>query len=114
MNENCQRLGLVYGPTGAPWHRSHCQNPFVQPLSRSRYRVHFAARDEKNRSHGAWTDLEVQDERLITVEAAANPLLHPVRLVAFGDCDAMPGTLMTHQAGLLRYSPDCTRARPWP
>ena len=59
MAENYQRLGLVYAPTGTPWHRSHCQNPFVQQLSGSRYRVHFAARDEKNRSRGAWADIEV-------------------------------------------------------
>ena len=47
MAEHYERMGLVYGPTGASWHRSHCQNPFVQQLSPTRYRVQFAARDDK-------------------------------------------------------------------
>jgi hypothetical protein len=114
MNENYQRLGLVYGPTGAPWHRSHCQNPFVQPLSGSRYRVHFAARDGKNRSQGAWADLEVHDERLITVGAAAKPSLDLGRLGAFDDCGAMPGSLVTHQGRLLMYYTGWTLARSVP
>ena len=100
MAEDYERLGLVYAPTGAPWHRSHCQNPFVQPLSGSRYRVHFAARDEKNRSRGAWADVEVQNGKLVTVGAAAAPSLDLGRL-GVDDCGAMPGSLVTHQGRLL-------------
>ncbi len=41
-----------YGATGASWHRSHCQNPFVQELSPTRYRVHLLRVTKKNRSQG--------------------------------------------------------------
>jgi hypothetical protein len=114
MSGNYQRLGLVYAPTGAPWHRSHCQNPFVQPLSERRYRVHFAARDEKNRSRGAWADVEVRDNGLVTVGAAAKPSLDLGRLGAFDDCGAMPGSLVTHQGRLLMYYTGWTLARAVP
>jgi hypothetical protein len=114
MIEDCDRLGLVYTPTGAPWHRSHCQNPFVQPLSGSRYRVHFAARDEKNRSRGAWADVEVQNDRLVTVGTATSPSLDLGRLGAFDDCGAMPGSLVTHQGRLLMYYTGWTLARAVP
>jgi hypothetical protein len=114
MAENYQRLGLVYAPTGAPWHRSHCQNPFVQPLSGSRYRVHFAARDEKNRSRGAWVDIEVQNDSLVTVGAAAKPSLDLGRLGAFDDCGAMPGSVVTHQGRMLMYYTGWTLARAVP
>jgi hypothetical protein len=114
MAENYQRLGLVYAPTGTPWHRSHCQNPFVQQLSGSRYRVHFAARDEKNRSRGAWADIEVQNDRLVTVGATAKPSLDLGRLGAFDDCGAMPGSLVTHQGRMLMYYTGWTLARAVP
>ncbi len=114
MAENYERLGLVYAPTGAPWHRSHCQNPFVQPLSESRYRVHFAARDEKNRSRGAWADVELQNDKLVAVGAATKPSLELGRLGAFDDCGAMPGSLVTHQGRLLMYYTGWTLARAVP
>ncbi len=114
MAESYERLGLVYAPTGAPWHRSHCQNPFVQPLAGARYRVHFAARDEKNRSRGAWADVEVQNDRLVTVGAAPKPSLDLGRLGAFDDCGAMPNSLVTHQGRLLMYYTGWTLARAVP
>jgi hypothetical protein len=114
MPETYERLGLIYTPTGAPWHRSHCQNPFVQELSGSRYRVHFAARDEKNRSQGAWADVEVKDGNLAVVNTAAKPSLDLGRLGAFDDCGAMPGNLVTHQGRLLMYYTGWTLARAVP
>lgn len=114
MAEYYERLGLVYAPTGAPWHRSHCQNPFVQPLAGSRHRVHFAARDEKNRSRGAWADVEVHNKALVTVGAAPKPSLDLGRLGAFDDCGAMPGSLVTHQGRLLMYYTGWTLARAVP
>jgi hypothetical protein len=114
MPEMYQRVGLVYTPTGAPWHRSHCQNPFVQPLAGARYRVHFAARDEKNRSQGGWADIEVREGRLAVVNAAPRPSLELGRLGAFDDCGAMPGSLVTHQGRLLMYYTGWTLARTVP
>ena len=114
MAENYERLGLVYAPTGAPWHRSHCQNPFVQPLAGPRYRVHFAARDEKSRSRGAWVDVEVQNDELVAVGAASKPSLDLGRLGAFDDCGAMPNSLVTHQGRLLMYYTGWTLARAVP
>ncbi len=114
MIEDYERLGLVCAPTGAPWHRSHCQNPFVQPLSDTRHRVHFAARDEKNRSQGGWADVEVKDGRLVVVGAAPRPSLELGRLGAFDDCGAMPGSLVSHQGRLLMYYTGWTLARAVP
>jgi hypothetical protein len=114
MPETYQRLGLIYTPTGAPWHRSHCQNPFVQELAGYRYRVHFAARDAKNRSQGAWADVEVRDGGLAVVDAAKRPSLDLGRLGAFDDCGAMPGCLVKHHGRLLMYYTGWTLARAVP
>ncbi|MCC8937324.1 hypothetical protein H8A99_12775 [Bradyrhizobium sp. Arg68] len=114
MPEHFERLGLVYGPTGAAWHRSHCQNPFVQQLSATRYRVHFAARDDKNRSQGAWADVELENSGLVVKEAATAPSLTLGRLGAFDDCGAMPGSIVTHRGRLLMYYTGWTLARAVP
>ena len=58
-----------------------------------RYRVHFAARDEKNRSQGAWADVEVENGGLTVIGAAPKPSLDIGRLGAFDDGGAMPGIL---------------------
>jgi hypothetical protein len=114
MAEHYERLGLVYGPTGAAWHRSHCQNPFAQQLSPTRHRVHFAARDDKNRSQGAWVDVEVTPSGLVAKEAATAPSLTLGRLGTFDDCGAMPGSLVTHRGQLLMYYTGWTLARSVP
>lgn len=109
-----ERLGLVYTPTGSAWHRSHCQNPFVQPLSPTRYRVHFACRDDKNRSRGGWAELEIGDGRLRVVRAAQQPSLELGRLGAFDDSGAMPGCLVQDDDRLLLYYTGWTLARTVP
>jgi hypothetical protein len=114
MPETYERLGLIYRPTGAPWHRSHCQNPFVQELGDVRYRVHFAARDDKNRSQGAWADVEVREGGLIVGNTAKSPSLELGRLGAFDDCGAMPGCLVSHRGRLLMYYTGWTLARAVP
>jgi len=109
-----ETLGLVYAPTGAPWHRSHCQNPFAQQLSDSTYRIHFAGRDEKNRSQGAWADVEIRNGRLAVIRAATRPSLELGRLGTFDDCGAMPGSLVMHRGRLLMYFTGWTLARTVP
>jgi hypothetical protein len=114
MPEAHERLGLVYTPTGAPWHLSHCQNPFVQRLANARYRIHFACRDDKNRSRGGWAEVEVGDGKLAVVRAARAPSLDLGRLGAFDDCGAMPGSLVEHDGRLLLYYTGWTLARAVP
>lgn len=114
MFEIRRRLGLVYGPTGAPWHLSHCQNPFAQPLSATRFRVHFACRDDKNRSRGGWAEVELEEGRLVVARTAQSPSLDLGRLGAFDDCGAMPGSLVEHGGRLLLYYTGWTLARAVP
>jgi len=114
MQEVRKRLGLVYTPAGAPWHLSHCQNPFVQPLSDSRVRIHFACRDDKNRSRGGWAEVELAEGRLVVARTAQSPSLDLGRLGAFDDCGAMPGSLVEYDGRLLLYYTGWTLARAVP
>ena len=114
MSSTYKRLGLVFKPTGSWWHLSHCQNPFVQPISQSRHRVHFACRDEKNRSRGGWAEVEIVDGGLRVVRAAQKSSLDLGRLGAFDDAGAMPGSLVEDGGRLLLYYTGWTLARAIP
>ncbi len=109
-----ERLGLVCAPTGVTWHLSHCQNPFVQSLSNSRHRIHFACRDDKNRSRGGWAEFEIAEGKFKLVRTAKSPSLDLGRLGAFDDCGAMPGSLVEHDGRLLLYYTGWTLARSVP
>jgi predicted GH43/DUF377 family glycosyl hydrolase len=76
--------------------------------------VHFAARDDKNRSQGAWADVEVDSSGLVVKETATAPSLALGRLGAFDDCGAMPGSIVTYCGQLLMYYTGWTLARSVP
>jgi hypothetical protein len=98
-----EKLGLVCKPDGSPWARSHCLGPFVQQLSKSRYRIHFSSRDEKNRSRGVWAEFDATDETLHLVRFAPAPSIDLGRLGAFDDAGAVPGCLVSDGDRLLMY-----------
>ena len=111
MTAGFTRLGLTYRPTGAPWHRSHCQNPFAQDLGEGRQRIHFACRDEKNRSQGGWAEI---DAGFNVVRAFETPSLTIGRPGAFDDAGAMPGCLVAHEGRLRLYYTGWTLAKTVP
>jgi hypothetical protein len=114
MVEISERLGLVCKPAGVPWHASHCQNPFAQRLTQSRFRVHFACRDDKNRSRGGWAEVEIVNGKLVVLRTAQKPSLDLGRLGAFDDSGAMPSSLVEIQGRLLLYYTGWTLGRNVP
>lgn len=114
MPQSFTRQGLVHRPTGRWWHQSHCQNPFAQTLPGGRWRVHFAGRDEKNRSRSGWADVAVRDGGLAVVAAAEEPSLDLGRLGAFDDAGAMPHSLVADGERLLLYYTGWTLTRAVP
>jgi hypothetical protein len=100
---SADKVGLICRPTGAPWARSHCLGPFIQPLSGSVYRIHFATRDERNRSHGAWAEFDLTDDGLSLTRFAPKPSIAPGRLGAFDDAGALPASVVQHGDQLMMY-----------
>jgi predicted GH43/DUF377 family glycosyl hydrolase len=68
-----------------------------------RYRIHFASRDDKNRSYGAWAEFEVADEQLRVLRFAPRPSLDLGRLGAFDDAGVVPGSIVQDGDRLLMY-----------
>jgi hypothetical protein len=86
----------------------------VQAIPQLRYRVHFACRDENNRSRGGWAEVEVVEDGLRVVRSAPKPSLDLGRLGAFDDAGAMPGCLISDGGRLLVYYTGWTLARAVP
>jgi hypothetical protein len=106
-----EKLGLVCRPNGLAWARTHCLGPFAQPLSpstsqstsQSIWRIHFASRDDRNRSHGAWAEFGVTDDGLSLLRFASRPSIAPGRLGAFDDAGALPASVVDHDGRLMMY-----------
>ena len=89
-----KKLGLIFEPPRKGWMMSHAQNPFCEPLDdKGLYRVHFASRDEKNRSRGGTFDFDVRRPEK-TLAVSEKPTLDLGELGAFDDSGVMPSTLV--------------------
>lgn len=109
-----EKLGLICQPNGAPWALTHCAAPFAQQLSGSHYRIHFATRDDQNRSRGAWAEFEATDRELVFVGYSRAPSLDLGRLGAFDDTGAIPSCLLQDGDRTLLYYIGWTLARTVP
>lgn len=94
--QNWRRLGLVFSPAGEwPWLHSHASTPVPLSLGGSRYRVYFASRDDKNRSHATFVEFDLSDPQGTlsvpdTVSLAPGPLGH------FDDHGIYPTSIVSH------------------
>lgn len=79
------KLGLLIRPDGRGWMRSHAANPFVLPLSDTRFRVYFSARDERQRSHTGWAEIDTSTRIPAVVAVSRSPVLAPGPLGYFDD-----------------------------
>jgi hypothetical protein len=88
-----RKQGLVFSPPGAPeWMRSHASLPLGLRLSDGRHRVYFASRDDRNRSHVSWVELDL-DRPSEDVVVAEQPALAPGGLGCFDDHGVYPASL---------------------
>ncbi len=92
------KIGLIFAPGLADWMRTHAQNPLPEALGDGRFRVHFAARDERNRARGGWFEFDVSDP-FQTLAVSEHPTLDLGELGAFDDAGVMPSALVKAEGG---------------
>ncbi|MFQ5473627.1 MAG: hypothetical protein ACE5FA_12190 [Dehalococcoidia bacterium] len=92
-----RKLGLVYAPAGDhEWNQSHAQVPTVDAGDEHRWRIYFATRDGRNRSHTSYVEVEAGNPtRVLYVHD--RPILALGRLGAFDDCGVMPSWILEHE-----------------
>lgn len=83
-----RKLGRVFACDGRrDWSRTHAAVPTVGAVSGGTVRVYYTTRDSRQRSHGAWFDLDLAGLRV--VGACDEPILTPGPPGAYDDCGAM-------------------------
>jgi hypothetical protein len=98
-----QKLGLVFRPDPAlPWQRSHAQMPTPLPLGGPRYRIYFAARDDRSRSHVGWFELDLDGPRV--VDRGEAPLLEPGGVGRHDGDGVIPASVVEDGDRLLLYT----------
>ena len=72
-----RKYGLIFEPNkNGRWAHSHAQLPVPVMLSNGRCRVFFAGRDNNQRSHVGWFDINL-DEPTHIIEVSPQPVLEP-------------------------------------
>lgn len=97
------KIGLIFSPDGSThWQRSHASLPVALHLHDDVHRVYFASRDERNRSHIGWVELDLAEpQRPLAV--ADEPVLTPGPLGHFDDHGVYPASIVESDGRLLLY-----------
>jgi hypothetical protein len=100
-----RKHGLVFAADGQrPWLRTHAALPVARRLDSGRFRVLFAGRDERNRSHiGAVSVTVGEDGEIAVGEPSPNPLIEPGPLGGFDDHGVYPASIVEDEERLLLY-----------
>jgi hypothetical protein len=81
-----RRIGCVYSPDGTrPWARSHAALPAPVQIEADVYRFFLSTRDEANRSHVSWVDIDLTSTTPRILREATEPVLTPGADGAFDD-----------------------------
>lgn len=85
------KQGLIFcTDNNFPWMKSHAQVPTIHPVENgSVWRVYFSTRDDKQRSHATYIDVEAGNPKNILF-VNERPLLNLGKLGTFDDCGTMP------------------------
>ena len=72
-----QKLGLIFAPDPSQaWMRTHAAIPTPLQLAGSLYRIFFTSRDDANRSHVGYLDLDLESPTEV-IRVSAAPVLTP-------------------------------------
>jgi predicted GH43/DUF377 family glycosyl hydrolase len=95
MGQQWEKLGLIYQPdTSRWWMKSHCQLPLADHLADNRYRIYFASRDELQRSHVGYIEIDLARPSDI-IHSSAKPVLSPGPIGHFDEHGVYPSSIVT-------------------
>jgi hypothetical protein len=98
-----RKLGLIFKVAGQrPWMRTHTSMPFAEALGGDVFRIWFTPRDDQNRSHLAWLEIDITQPSVVR-RLAADPTLAPGEEGRFDETGAMGSWLVSHNAERRHY-----------
>lgn len=97
-----EKLGLIFRPDNSKWWtQSHASPPVPVRLNNGLVRVFFASRDERQRSHVGWFDVDLDDPSQ-SIASASEPVLYPGSAGLFDGDGIYPSSVALTDAGDLR------------
>ena len=88
-----QKQGLIFrAEKQFPWMAHHASQPFAHRIENDLYRIYFTARDELNRSHVGWIEIDITRPYQV-LRISDTPLLAPGAPGAFDDAGTMMSCL---------------------
>ncbi len=91
---NWKKLGKVFCPDGSSkWMKTHAMIPIPYNLYGDIYRIIFSSRDQYNRSHAAYVDIDINNPFKI-LKISQNPLIEPGELGRFDDSGVLPNCIL--------------------
>ena len=98
------KKGLLYvNREGHEWCKSHASFPFAFHLGEDQYRIYFAPRDSKGRSHITWIEVDVSKEPWQIVREVKRAVLSPGPPGTFDDNGAHGSCIIGTGNGLYLY-----------
>lgn len=99
-----RKQGLIFRPADqTTWARGYASVPTPVQIEGSLYRVYFAARDERQRSHVGYFDIDLdRPDRIESVSPA--PVLRPGALGRFDDHGIYASSAVWHGSELFLYT----------
>jgi len=99
-----QKSGMVFEVDGAvAWRRTHACLPTPLHLGGDLYRIFFTGRDDENRSHVGFFDLELREPYRV-VRVSEKPVLGPGALGTFDDCGVYGSAVVPYQGRYYMYT----------
>ena len=90
-----RKLGRIFQASGQrPWMNSHASMPFAEPMDDGLLRIWFTPRDDRNRSHLAWLEIDAGQPQYVR-NLADDPALAPGPAGRFDDAGTMGTWLVT-------------------
>jgi predicted GH43/DUF377 family glycosyl hydrolase len=100
---NWEKKGIIFHTDNQfSWMKTHASFPVVEKLTSETYRIYFSPRDDKNRSHIAFIEININKPEEI-LRISKNPVMGPGKLGAFDDSGVMASSIVNHNGKKLLY-----------
>jgi hypothetical protein len=97
------KMGLIFKPQGdIDWMVSHAAVPVAENMGGDRFRIYCASRDNYNRAHVAYIEIDINKPKEI-LDISRKPALAPGELGTFDDSGAMVSWIMDHDGKTYLY-----------
>jgi hypothetical protein len=92
-----EKKGLLFNvEKNSDWMYSHAAVPFAEHVKDDIFRIYFTTRDKKNRSHGAFIEVDIKNPQKI-LNISPEPIIGPGPLGSFDDSGTMPTCIVKYQ-----------------